>query len=157
MDKQTLLLGLHAIVAMLLCTAIVTDVRSRIIDNWLNGLIAILAPVMWVIVGMAVWPDMAWQIGIGLAVFALFAAFFAMGAMGGGDVKLLGALALWFPLPDFFWLLIRMSIIGGLLTVVMLIRHKSSKTEAPLEVPYGVAISIAALWAIYERYLNHFG
>ena len=31
------------------------------------------------------------------AVFGLFAVAFALGAMGGGDVKLIAALALWLP------------------------------------------------------------
>jgi prepilin peptidase CpaA len=157
MGGQTLLLGLHGILAILLGVAIVTDVRSRIIDNWLNATIALLAPVMWVTISMSVWPDMAFQIGVAALVFGVCAGFFALNLMGGGDVKLLGALALWFPLKPLIWMLINMSVIGGLLTIVMLIRHKMSKSDAVLEIPYGVAIALAALWTVYERYLNHFG
>ena len=35
------------------------------------------------------------QIGIAALVFTIFTGLFAIGAMGGGDVKLLGAMALW--------------------------------------------------------------
>jgi prepilin peptidase CpaA len=157
MNGQPLLLILHGGLAILLCIAIATDLRSRIIDNWLNAMIALGAPIMWYAAGLVLWPDVATQIAIAIAVFALFAGLFALGAMGGGDVKMLGALALWFPLLPLVNLLIVMSIIGGLLTIGMLIHHKVSKAEGKIEVPYGVAISLAGLWSIYERYLNHFG
>ena len=77
--------------------------------------------------------------------------------MGGGDVKMLGALALWLPLQPLVWLLILMSLIGGVLTVIMLIEHRLKKSERPLEIPYGVAIAIAAIIVFYQPNLNHFG
>jgi prepilin peptidase CpaA len=81
-------------------------------------------------------------------VFAAFAGLFAIGAMGGGDVKLIGALALWFPVTPFMSLLMLMAILGGLLTVFMLILHKVRPTERALEVPYGVAIAAAGAWTV---------
>jgi prepilin peptidase CpaA len=157
MNGQSFLLGLHGVLAILLCVAVVTDIRSRIIPNELNIGIALLAPLTWIAAGLPVWPDMAIQIALALGVFVLFALFFALGAMGGGDVKLIGALGLWFPMLPMVWLLIIMSLFGGVLTIVMLIRHKVTKSEAKLEIPYGVAIALAGLWSINERYLNHFG
>jgi prepilin peptidase CpaA len=156
MSDYPLLLGLHAILAILLCIAVVTDLRSRVIDNWLNAIIALLALLMWIAVGMAPWPDMAIQAGIALAVFGFFTIMFALNLMGGGDVKLLAALALWFPIGLLMKLLIHMSIIGFVLTLGYWIYHKRSKADGRAEVPYGVAIAIAGLWSIYERYLNHF-
>ncbi len=157
MNGQTLQIGLYAILSVLLVMAMITDWRSRIIENWLNAIIACLAPVLWFAMGKAIWPDMAIQLGIGVAVFGIFTVFFMIGAMGGGDVKLLGALGLWFPFTPLINMLLLMSILGGLLTLVMWGHHKMTKSQKLLEIPYGLAIAAAALWSINEPYLNQFG
>jgi prepilin peptidase CpaA len=69
--------------------------------------------------------------------------------MGGGDVKLLTALALWMPWLTFLELLVIMSIGGGLLTLLMMISKQIRKAEAPIKVPYGVAIAFSGLWTIW--------
>lgn len=146
---------LIAILALLLATAAVTDLRSRTISNSLNAVIALLAPAYWWATGMPVWPDMAIQFGIAVLVFLLFATAFAMGWMGGGDVKLLGALALWLPLVPLVRALVIMSIAGGVLTLVAVAAHRLRRIKTQPEVPYGVAIAFAGLWAICERYFYH--
>lgn len=156
MKIETAQYVLFALLAILLVTACVTDWRRREIDNWLNSVIAALALVFWLVSGMPFWPDIATQVGMAALVFAIFAGFFALGAMGGGDVKLLGALALWFAPLDMMWLLIVMSIIGGVLTLFMILRQKWMKLEGKPEIPYGIAIALAGLWLIYERNLNQF-
>jgi prepilin peptidase CpaA len=90
----------------------------------------------------------ALQLAFALTVFAAFAGLFAIGAMGGGDVKLIGALALWFPVTPFIALLTWMAILGGALTLVMLVIHKLRPREGAIEVPYGVAIAAAGAWSI---------
>lgn len=151
---EIVLLGMLAI---LLLTGAVTDWQRRSIDNWLTGAVALAAPLYWWATGLAPWPDVAIQLAIASIVFAIGIGLFAAGAMGGGDVKLLGGLALWFPGLVMLRLSIVMSLVGGILTILMLARHKISKSQAPLEIPYGIAISIAGLWVIYERNLNQFG
>ena len=131
-----------------LIAAAATDLRSRTIANGLNAGIALAAPLFWWATGLSVWPGVAVQIGFALAIFAAFTGIFAIGAMGGGDVKLIGALSLWFPIAPFVSLLTIMAILGGLLTVVMLVLHKFRPTDRPLEVPYGVAIAAAGAWSI---------
>ena len=142
---------------LLLVSAGIEDARKRTIANWKNAAIAALAPLWWIATGLSPWPDMALLLLSGVVVFALFALAFHFGMMGGGDVKMLGALALWLPLQPLVWLLILMSLIGGLLTVVMMIEHRWRKSESPLEIPYGVAIAIAAIVVFYQPNLNHFG
>ena len=56
-----------------------------------------LAIPFWWSLGLALWPDVALQLGVAALVFGLFAIAFAFGAMGGGDVKLVAAIALWLP------------------------------------------------------------
>ena len=77
--------------------------------------------------------------------------------MGGGDVKLLGALALWLPLLAMLKLLLIMSILGGVLTLIMLAIHRWQRALGKPEIPYGIAISLAGLWVMIERNFNHFG
>ena len=149
--------ALIAILAAMLIVAATGDLRTRTIPNWLNGAIALGAIPFWLVSGLSIWPDMAIQIGVALAVFALFALAFHLGAMGGGDVKMVAALALWLPLGAVIKLLVIMSIAGGVLTVAMLVRHRRAKSGKELEIPYGVAIAFGGFWLIAERFLNQFG
>ncbi|WP_066799039.1 A24 family peptidase [Sphingomonas soli] len=142
---------------ILLVAAGVEDARTREIANWKNAVIALLALPWWWANGLAVWPDMALQIGVAAIVFAFFAGAFALGQMGGGDVKLIGALALWFPLQPLIWMLILMSLIGGVLTLLMVAEKKlRSRSGMPLEIPYGVAIALATLIVLREPIFNQF-
>lgn len=156
MTGEYLRMALLGALACMLVAAAVTDLRSRTISNYLNLAIALLAPLYWWACSIAIWPDMAVQLGLGLAVFALFAGLFALGMMGGGDVKMLAALALWFPWQALFSLLVIMALIGGVVTLVTVIHHRVTRRMGRPEVPYGVAISLAALWVVGERYINQF-
>lgn len=147
-------LALLGLLALLLLRAAQTDIASRTISNRLNLAIAALAPLWWWSLGMSPWPQMAMQLALGFTVFWAFAVLFWIGAMGGGDVKLIAALALWLPLPTFFAMLLVMAIAGGVLTIAMLIAHRRAKREGQPEVPYGVAITFASFWVLGERYLN---
>lgn len=156
MDRQFFILALAAALAALLVIAAVTDLKSRIISNRLNIAVAALAPVFWFANGLSPWPDMALQLALAGAVFAVFTAMFSLGMMGGGDVKLLAALALWLPLQPMMSLLVIMSLLGGAVTLITVLHHRIGRRAGRPEVPYGVAISLAGLWVISERYLNHF-
>jgi prepilin peptidase CpaA len=147
---------LLAALGLLLVLAGIQDARTREIANWKNAAIALLAPLWWWANGLAPWPDMAMQLGVAAAVLVLFAAAFAMGQMGGGDVKLIVALALWLPLTPLIWMLVLMSLLGGVLTLLMVIERRVRPREAPLEIPYGVAIAIAALLVLREPIFNQF-
>ena len=61
----------------------------------------LLAIPFWIATGLALWPEIPVQFGAALLVFLIFAGLFAVGAMGGGDVKMIGAVMLWIPLPLF--------------------------------------------------------
>jgi prepilin peptidase CpaA len=140
----------------LLVSAGIEDARTREIANWKNAAIALLAPAWWYANGLDVWPDIAVQVGVAVAVFAILLLVFHFGLMGGGDVKLIVALALWLPLPTFLSMLMVMSIAGGVVTLVMMIDRAIKKTRDQVEVPYGVAIAFAGLLALREPLLNQF-
>lgn len=117
MLHTTLYYGLLGLLAIALLFAAVTDIRRREIDNWLNLAIALAAPAFWWATSLSLWPDVALHLGVALAAFAVAAGLFAIGQMGGGDVKLIAALALWFPPALFLHMLIVMALIGYVLTM----------------------------------------
>ena len=148
--------ALSVLLALLLVYGAATDLRARIISNRLNLAIALLAPLWWWANDVSLWPGVALQIGVALAVFGVFCGLFAIGMMGGGDVKLLGALALWLPIGALLTLLVVMALAGGLITLATVVHHRLANKEGQPEVPYGVAIALAGLWVIGEPYFNPF-
>jgi prepilin peptidase CpaA len=147
-----LLLALAAI----LVVAAVIDVRTFTISNRLNLAVALSAPVYWLSVALTPWPGMAIQLAAGAVDFALLACAFYAGMMGGGDVKLAAALALWFPPLLTIRFLVLMSIAGGVLTLGILVWHRSKRREGRPEIPYGVAIAFGGLAILTQRFLNQF-
>ena len=142
--------------ALALVAASIGDLRARIIPNWLNGGIALAAPLWWWATGVSLWPGVAVQLGFALLLLLVFSGAFAVRAMGGGDVKLIAALGLWLPPLPGMRMLVIMALAGGALTLAMLIGRALLRREGTLEVPYGVAISFAALSIVGERYLYQF-
>jgi prepilin peptidase CpaA len=73
--------------------------------------------------------------------------------MGGGDVKLLTALALWIEPTLFLKLVIMMALLGGVLTLIFGAWHVMRRQREKLAIPYGVAIAMAGLWVLGTNYL----
>jgi prepilin peptidase CpaA len=156
MESGTISVGLMVLLGALMIAAAISDLRFRTISNELNAAMALLAIPFWIASGLAAWPDVPIQFGAAFAVFLVFAGLFAVGAMGGGDVKMIGAVMLWIPLPLFMPTLTVMAVGGGILSAVMLIHMKLRPSDKAVEVPYGVAIAAAGLWALHQQYLNQF-
>lgn len=144
------------VLATLLVVAAVIDARTFTISNKLNLAVALLAPVYWMAVPLSLWPEVPLQIAAAVIVFLLFAGLFYAGLMGGGDVKLAAALALWFPPGLTIKFLVLMSLAGGVLTLGLLVWHRAKRREGRPEIPYGVAIAFGALAILAQPYLNHF-
>jgi prepilin peptidase CpaA len=153
MLTTTIHYGLLIALAIALVFAAFTDLRRRQIDNWLNAAIALAAPAFWWSSGLSLWPDVALQLGVALAAFVILAGLFAIKMMGGGDVKLLTALALWVQWDAFIQLLMVMALAGGVLTIVMGIYHIMRRQRDKLAIPYGVAIAFGGLWVLYFNLL----
>lgn len=153
MLSQYLHYGLLAALAIALLFAAFTDLKQRMIYNWLNAGIALAAPLFWWSSGLSLWPDVAIQFGVAVAAFAVFAGLFALRMMGGGDVKLLTAIALWIEPSWFLKMLIVMALAGGALTIIMGVMHVMRRQRERLAVPYGVAIAIAGLWVLGTHYI----
>jgi len=144
------------LLAGILVIAAVIDVRTFTISNRLNLTVALLAPVYWASIALSPWPGIAIHLAAGAAVFVLLAVAFYAGMMGGGDVKLAAALALWFPPLGTIKFLVIMSLAGGVLTLILLVAHGVRKREGRPEIPYGVAIAFGGLAILTQRFLNQF-
>ena len=142
--------------AVVLIVAAVIDVRTFTISNRLNLTVALGAPLYWASIALVPWPGVAVQLAAGGIVFLLLAGAFHAGMMGGGDVKLASALALWFSPGGTVRFLVLMSLAGGVLTLVLVAWHRAKRREGRPEIPYGVAIAFGALAILTQRFLNQF-
>lgn len=90
-----------------------------------------------------------------LVMLALLVPLFAINALGGGDVKLLAAAALWLGIADLPLLLVCVAVFGGVFAAVWLpLRWIVAKTlsreslpaslQCNAALPYGVPIGVAA-------------
>jgi prepilin peptidase CpaA len=156
MMNPTFTFALLGLLAILLLWIAVVDIRTFTISDGINIGIALMAPLFWWASGVDLWPDAAIRVAVAIGVFMLFALFFHLGGMGGGDVKLAGALALWFSPYETIYLLVMTSLAGGALTLIVLAEAKIRQKQGRPEVPYGVAIAFGGLWLLAQRFLNHF-
>ncbi|HEY1798456.1 MAG TPA: prepilin peptidase [Stellaceae bacterium] len=148
--------------AVLMAIAAFEDFRRFTIPNWLTLGLCLLWPL-----SLLAAPDGSGAIGglaCGLIVFAVGALLFARGYMGGGDVKLLAAAALWAGPALLPTLLIATGLLGGVLALILLSPFGAllvSQTRAQLgftagpgtavastPIAYGIAIAAASLIVI---------
>ncbi|WP_279481034.1 prepilin peptidase [Aureimonas sp. SK2] len=136
--------------------AAIHDLATMEIPNWLvAGLCLVFFPYA-AAVGSS-WEPVAFHAASGFVVLILTFGCFTAGWMGGGDAKLIAAVALWLGLgPQFLSFLVWMSIFGGILTLGLLLARRCFAPTTglrPLDrllgretgIPYGVAIGAAGL------------
>ena len=155
MQGEPVFYALLAALAIALVIAAYTDLRRREIDNWLTLAITLGAPVYWYVNGFN-WLDISLQVAIAAATFGVVFVLFILNQMGGGDVKLLAALALWIRPVPYLQLLVVMAFAGALITVVLFAWRLARKHKGPINVPYGIAISFAGLWVLADQYWERF-
>jgi prepilin peptidase CpaA len=149
----------------ILCIIAYGDVRTRRIPNVLTGAIAILG-----LMRMTVLHEpfaATYTLVAAAAVLAAAFLLFLCGVLGGGDAKLVAAMALLIGYHDLLGFLFLMSLFGGALALAILARDKirhqplilsrpvriSSATQAggdgtaaaPSTVPYGAAIAAGGM------------
>ncbi|MBU6267468.1 MAG: prepilin peptidase [Sphingomonadales bacterium] len=144
--------GLLGLLAIALLFAAATDIHRRQIDNWLNAAIALAAPLFWWGSGLD-GHAIAMQFLSAAITLGVLWGMFALRLMGGGDVKLLAALALWIKPVWFLKLVMLMALLGGALSLVLAAWHLFRRRKDRISVPYGVAISGAGLWVLGQDYL----
>lgn len=158
--------------AGLLLWGAVTDLRSFLIPNRVCLAIAALYPV-YLLAGYFGGLPVDWSGGIlaGALVFVFGFMLFNIGVMGGGDVKLFSAIALWAGLKLLPALVIIVGLAGGLLSMAIVGGKMASLMRLPADVraiayphgrfaliraamqaptPYGAAIAFGGLFIIYR-------
>jgi prepilin peptidase CpaA len=154
-------IGCVAVFAALLLAAGWQDLKTMRIGNGLS--LAIVATfALWALAGLAAGSlslvGIGWSIACAVAVFVVGALIFAVGAVGGGDVKLLAAASLFAgPALQLDFLAVT-AVVGGMLGLAILggapIGPKAqpvAEGEVPLPrlrrgLPYGPAIAAGGLW-----------
>ncbi len=154
--SHTLILTIFPI---LVVVAAIGDVFTMKIPNWLNVIAGVSFFAAAWYVGMPL-EQVGWHVAAGVIV--LFAGFglFAMGFIGGGDAKLLAVAAMWLGMGQLIEFLLIMSVAGGVLAIVMKFwwwlrlelelrgfQRFKSKVKSSIDLPYGVAIAVGALFA----------
>jgi prepilin peptidase CpaA len=143
-----------------LCFAIVSDFRTLIIPNWVPvALVSLFA----LFAAMHLdWRGVLAHMTVAAVVFVIALVFFLARWMGGGDVKLVTAVALWMGPEHSAQFSVTMALLGAMLAVsLLLLRQYAWILRHPLgqqaivrrlgelaqagECPYGVAIGVAAL------------
>ncbi len=156
MNADILAYALLGGLAITLLVSIYTDIKYRLILNKITLTIALAAPLYWYASGDFTLTAIGIHLLTSLLAFGFFLIWFRFGMMGGGDVKLFAALALWFPWNDVVRMIFYAAILGGLVTIVFALIHKAKQQDGPIKVPYGVAIALAGLWMAGERFFNHY-
>lgn len=153
-----MLLALAALAGLALCVyGAAHDIATLTIPNWVNAAIALLGVSALMVAGLG-WQASLWHVGLAGIVFLISFGLFSFGVYGGGDAKMIPAVALWMG-PDamvafLFW----MAACGGALALIGLAsRWAPVPASAPGwvlntlcrgdGVPYGVAIAAGAVIA----------
>jgi prepilin peptidase CpaA len=138
--------------------AAVSDALSMTIANRVSVLLVVSFAVVAPLTGMA-WDAYAWHFAAFGVVLAVTFTLFAIGAMGGGDAKLMAATALWMgfgmPLMEYG---VASASFGGTLTLALLAlraspaatlvgtsRFGAHLVDAKAGVPYGIALGAAGI------------
>lgn len=146
----------------LVLAAAIGDVLTMRIPNWLNAATAISVVPMAVLAGMPL--DVAqWHLLAGLVMLLFGFGLFSRGYIGGGDAKLMAAAALWVGWSALLPFVLVTTLAGGALAIIyklwQLVRTEHvvrdfawlrKAIRADLELPYGIAIAVGALW-VYSK------
>ena len=143
------------LLALTLLVAAAEDAARLRISNYTSLAVLLLAVVAAVIEGFS--PSLWENAVVFIAVLVVGSFLFGRQILGGGDVKLLAAVCLWFDFDGSIWLLASVMIAGGVLAMIILgVRMFTSNTASnPIKVlnknagiPYGIAIATGALFTI---------
>ena len=140
--------------------AAISDALSMTIQNRVSLVLAATFLAVAPLTGMD-WTVYGWHLAAGALVLAVTFGLFALGGMGGGDAKLLAATSVWMGFNACLMKYVVVSaLIGGLLTVAILIYRKSALADftrnSPVlrhfaneaaGVPYGIALGLGGLIA----------
>jgi prepilin peptidase CpaA len=157
---------------LLLLYVATIDIATRLIPNEISVALALLG-----IAGQLASPiQIAQSLVVAVILLLLLLIIYTRGWIGGGDVKLLVALAIGLPLTGVIQLLTVTALAGGVLALVHMmmrllpyprlapagsslvrrvyaIERRRHLRHAPL--PYGVAIACGGIWTVFSEGFRH--
>lgn len=137
-------IGMMLVSTLLLILLI--DWKTQIIPDQLNGLLLALALIK-LVLSFSLVQSISVVVGALLGGgIMLLAAILTKGAIGGGDIKLLFALGLFFGGLDVFSILLLSFILAALLSLLLMVFKKKGMKDF---IPLGPAIVIASLIQLY--------
>jgi prepilin peptidase CpaA len=149
------------------------DLRWRRIPNRLTGAAVLIALFVNLLMGGV--RGLFGSLAACLVAGAVFAVMFFMGGMGGGDVKLMAAIAAFAGVDHLMELLVSTALAGGIFALAMAFARgalgdtlrnlfclpwlrRTAKNDSPprarLYLPYGVPIAVGALLTFYSGVLT---
>jgi len=154
MVRDVFLLGLFPAV---MAFAAASDLVTMTISNRLSLFLAASFFVAAAIIGMPL-VQVGYHVAAGALVLTVAFGLFAAGWIGGGDAKLAAATAMWMGFTDLLQYLFLASILGGVLTLLLLSMRRmplpsplagtpwiARLHDAGTGVPYGIALAAAGL------------
>jgi prepilin peptidase CpaA len=135
------------------------DIRYRLLPDIASGILIFLAIARWSLA--ADWHSLVWALAGGFGVFAATAVAFAIGWIGGGDVKLMSATSFFVGTNGLIGFLVTTAMLGGVVSVLVLMWHFGASGVRRFRnrddghentrptVPYGAAIALAGLYVIF--------
>ena len=150
--------GLTSFYCCVFIVIMVIDLEHRLILNKIVYPVAIIAIIVNLFLEQ---PDILYALIGGVIGFALLAlpALVYRGGMGWGDVKMAALMGLIFGFPQIFVAILMAIIMGGLISIILLLSRIKKRNEA---IPFGPFLSIASiltlLWGngIFTWYMNVF-
>tara|TARA_B100000315_G_C14521785_1_gene561913 strand:- start:300 stop:815 length:516 start_codon:yes stop_codon:yes gene_type:complete len=146
-----------AVFVGLLIAAALNDLCVYRIPNWVVMAIVALYPIF--VFSTELQVDWLYALAGAAGAFAIGFALFSFGVMGGGDVKLISAVALWAGPAHLVEFLFVTAIVGGVMSIIMVTPARLALASAfdtiglrrPREIllanvlPYGVAIAVGGV------------
>jgi prepilin peptidase CpaA len=147
---------LYVFPGLMICAAL-WDLTTFEIPNWLSLALVLAFAALAVVAPIGAGEAFS-RLGLGAAVLGVGILLFLKGLMGGGDIKLLAASAVWVGWSDFLFFLMVTAILGGLVALLVLAFRRLELPPSWASVgwlerlhtreqglPYGVAIGAAGL------------
>ena len=135
---------LLAIAIVLGCAAAFDDLRRGLISNWINATALVVGFCYWGI--DRGWPGLAYAAAGSLLGFVVFLVFYWLGAMGGGDVKLMAAFGALLGPSGILMAALLAAPIGALIAAFCLAWNRGRRS-----IPYAPAIVLGAWLALLGR------
>lgn len=148
---------IYLALAATLLWAAATDIRHRRISNSLSLFVVVLFAfsAFTALASGENWTTAVfWPVLSAAIIFAVGLGLFVARLMGGGDVKIMSATALFAGPSLSLPFILYVTVAGGFVAIATMLHARFKKMDVrTAKVPYGVAITIGGLWVCFQRYM----